>query len=159
MGILNFLDDLQKKGIELQNKSAELMKKRADLQKQLESDPAAEISKLTAKKTKPVNKTKRKSTPKPDRSIEGISKQILAQRDSLVRNGFKQYEFMANSGCCEKCAALNGKHFRISNLKIGVNAPPMHEGCRCSIASWVDDAKYEAWLNSVSNGGKQNKRR
>lgn len=75
---------------------------------------------------------------KPDRSIEGISKQILAQRDSIKRNGFKEYEFIANSDCCEICAALNGKHFKLSALKIGVNAPPMHEECSCSICAYED---------------------
>lgn len=75
---------------------------------------------------------------KPDTSTEGISKQILAQRDSIKSNGFKEYEFIANSDCCEICAALNGKHFRLSALKIGVNAPPMHEGCSCSICAYED---------------------
>lgn len=88
-------------------------------------------------------------SPKPDRSIEGISKQILAARDSMLRNGFTEYEFMANRDCCAICARLNGKHFPIARLQIGVNAPPMHEGCRCSICSYEDDAKYEYWINSL----------
>ena len=86
---------------------------------------------------------------KPDRSIEGISKQILAERDSLIRNGFTEYEFMANRDCCSVCARLNGKHFPVAQLKIGVNAPPMHEGCRCAISAYEDDAEYEKWLNSL----------
>lgn len=86
--------------------------------------------------------------PKPDRSIEGISKQILAQRNSFIKNGFKEYEFIANRDCCEKCAELNGKHFAIKDLKIGVNAPPMHEGCKCSIAAYEDAEEYKKWLNS-----------
>ena len=87
------------------------------------------------------------------RSIEEISKQTLTQRDSMVRNGFSKYEFIANRGCCDICAKLNGKHFAISKLKIGVNAPPMHEGCRCSIASYMSNAEYEAWLNHLDKGG------
>lgn len=82
--------------------------------------------------------------------VDGVSKQILKQRDSLQRNGFKEYEFIANRGCCAACAALNGKHFPISKLKIGVTAPPMHDGCRCSIAAYEDDADYEAWLKSLA---------
>lgn len=91
--------------------------------------------------------------PKPDRSVEGISKQILAQRDSFIRNGFKHYEYIANKKCCSVCAALNGKHFPVSELKIGVNAPPMHDGCSCSIAAWEDGAEYEAWLDYLDKGG------
>lgn len=76
--------------------------------------------------------------PKPDRSVEGITKQILKQRDSICRNGFKEYTFIANSGCCAECQKLHNKHFPVSKFKIGVNAPPMHEGCRCSIAAYSE---------------------
>lgn len=74
--------------------------------------------------------------PKPSRKVEDISGQILAARDSMIANGFKKYEFIANKDCCEVCAKLDGKHFLISSLEIGVNAPPMHEGCSCSIAAY-----------------------
>ena len=86
-------------------------------------------------------------SPKADTSIEGISKLILAQRDSIRKDGFTEYEFIANKNCCEICAALHEKHFPISKLKIGVNAPPMHEGCSCSIAAYEDEAAYNEWLN------------
>lgn len=92
--------------------------------------------------------TKRKTPTRKPLSIEDISKQILAQRDSLRRNGFKKYTIIANSGCCEICAELNGKHFLLSQFKIGVNAPPMHEGCKCSIAAYEDEEEYQKWLNS-----------
>lgn len=91
--------------------------------------------------------------PKPDRSFEGLSKQTLEQRDSFIRNGFEQYEFIANTGCCEKCAQLDGKHFPVKELKIGENAPPMHEGCRCSIAAYSDRREYDEWLDFISSGG------
>lgn len=89
----------------------------------------------------------KKPQEKTDTAKEVAIKQILAQRDSMRRNGFKEYEFIANKNCCEICAALNGKHFHISKLKIGLNAPPMHAGCRCSIAAYENSADYEAWLN------------
>ena len=84
------------------------------------------------------------ATSKPD-----CSTQILAQQKSLTRNGFTEYEFIANRDCCSLCGELNGKHFRVSDLVIGVNAPPMHEGCRCSIAGWSDRSEYDKWLNSL----------
>ena len=105
------------------------------------------------KKDKPVSAQRKKAAPKPDRSIQGISAQTMKQRDSMIRNGIKQYEFIANSNCCEACAALNGKHFPISKLAIGVNAPPMHDGCRCSIAAHMDDEEYDAWLDHLDKGG------
>lgn len=91
--------------------------------------------------------------PKPDRSIEGISKQILSAKESMVRDGVKEYTFLANRGCCPVCAALHEKHFPIAKLNIGVNAPPMHDGCRCAISPYVDREEYEAWLDYVAKGG------
>lgn len=88
------------------------------------------------------------ATAKPEYSIESIRNQILAQRDSLIRNGFRRYEFIANSDCCEVCGKLNGRRFSVSKLETGVNAPPMHEGCRCSISAYCGERKeYEEWLN------------
>lgn len=87
--------------------------------------------------------------------VDGASKQTLKQRDSVIKNGFAEYKFIANRDCCAICAALDRKHFPISKLKIGVNAPPMHDGCRCSIAAYEDDADYEAWLNSLAKKKKK----
>ena len=75
--------------------------------------------------------------------------QILAARDNMIKNGFKEYTFHANHDCCDICAKLNGKHFPISRLKIGTNAPPMHDGCKCSISAYENDEEYKKWLNSL----------
>ena len=79
--------------------------------------------------------------------------QTEAQRQSFIRNGFDEYEFIVNTGCCEICAALNGKHFKVAKMMPGENAPPMHPHCRCSTAAYSDDAEYEAWLDHLENGG------
>ncbi len=55
--------------------------------------------------------------------------QIAAQKDSFVANGFKQYTFIVNTGCCPVCAALNDKHFDVAKMMPGTNAPPMHPNC------------------------------
>ena len=114
------------------------------------------ISKPTDKGVKAIEKHSKvieNHAPKRDVSVEGISEQILAAKENMVRNGFKEYEFIANRGCCAACAALNGKHFPISKLKIGVNAPPMHDGCSCSIASYVDRRELDEILDYVDKGG------
>ncbi|MFR9207019.1 MAG: minor capsid protein [Lachnospiraceae bacterium] len=79
--------------------------------------------------------------------------QIEAQKQSFERNGFTEYEFIANSGCCEICQALNGKHFKVKDMMPGLNAPPMHPRCRCSTAAYSDDTEYEAWLDYLDKGG------
>ncbi len=116
-----------------------------------------EINKPTEKGGKAIAKHQKviesHEPPKPDLSIEGISKQIIALRDNIHKNGCDEYEYIANRNCCNICAALNGKHFPLSELKIGVNAPPMHEGCSCSIAGYIDRSEREAWLDFVSKGG------
>ena len=52
--------------------------------------------------------------------------QTEAQKQSFIRNGFKQYTFITNSGCCDVCAAISGKHFDVDKMMPGENAPPMH---------------------------------
>lgn len=76
--------------------------------------------------------------------------QTEAQKQSFQRNGFDQYEFIANSNCCEHCQALDGKHFNVKDMMPGENASPLHPFCRCSTAAYVDSEEYEAWLDSLS---------
>lgn len=79
--------------------------------------------------------------------------QTEAQKQSFERNGFDQYEFIANSSCCSDCQALNGKHFKVKDMMPGENAAPIHPHCRCSVAAWEDDEEYEAWLDYLDKGG------
>lgn len=79
--------------------------------------------------------------------------QTEAQKESFLRNGFEEYEFIANGDCCDICASLDGKHFKVEKMMPGENAPPIHPNCRCSTAAWMDDEEYEAWLDFLSKGG------
>ena len=79
--------------------------------------------------------------------------QTEAQKQSFVRNGFDMYTFHANSGCCGDCQDLNGKHFKVSEMMVGENAPPIHPHCRCSTSAYADRAEYEEWLDFLANGG------
>lgn len=79
--------------------------------------------------------------------------QTEAQKQSFERNGFSMYEFIVNGDCCKICAGLSGKHFNISKMMPGENAPPMHPNCRCSTAAWEDSREYDAWLNHLASGG------
>ena len=79
--------------------------------------------------------------------------QTEAQRQSFLANGFEEYTFHANRGCCSACADLDGKHFKIKDMMPGKNAPPMHPNCRCSVSAYEDNAEYEAWLDFLDKGG------
>ena len=76
-----------------------------------------------------------------------------AQKQSFERNGFEDYEFIAEPSACPICAALNGKHFKVAKMMPGENAAPMHPYCRCSVAAWEDGDDYEAWLDFLDKGG------
>ena len=79
--------------------------------------------------------------------------QTEAQKQSFMRNGFEQYEFIVNGGCCPICEGLKGKHFKVEKMMPGENAPPMHPHCRCSTAAWEDSKEYDAWLDFLAEGG------
>lgn len=79
--------------------------------------------------------------------------QTEAQKQSFERNGFTEYEFIANSNCCKHCQDLDGKHFKVKDMMPGDNAPPIHAQCRCSTAAYEDSDDYEAWLDYLSKGG------
>ena len=79
--------------------------------------------------------------------------QTEAQKQSFERNGFEQYTFLANSGCCDICQGLNGKHFKVADMMPGENAAPLHPHCRCSTAAYEDSKEYEEWLDYLANGG------
>ena len=79
--------------------------------------------------------------------------QTGAQKQSFERNGFNEYTFIVNGGCCDICQGLSGKHFKVSKMMPGENAPPMHPHCRCSTAAYSDRAEYEQWLDFLEKGG------
>ncbi len=81
--------------------------------------------------------------------------QTEAQKQSFVRNGFVEYEYIAcsNSDACSVCRALDGKHFKIEDMMPGTNAPPMHPRCHCSVAAYMDDEAYEEWIDSYKEHG------
>ena len=76
--------------------------------------------------------------------------QTEAQKESFIRNGFSMYTFHTNTGCCDICAALDGKHFKVDEMMPGKNASPMHPHCRCSASAYEDSEEYEAWLESLN---------
>lgn len=81
--------------------------------------------------------------------------QTDAQVQSFIKNGFDEYTFNALGSACDECKPLDGKHFKIADMLIGENAPPIHPNCRCAISAYMDDDAYEAWLDHMANGGEE----
>lgn len=72
--------------------------------------------------------------------------QTEAQRQSLERNGYGQYEFIALGNACSICKAIDGQSFDVKKMNPGENAPPMHPNCRCSVAAYMDREAFDKWL-------------
>ena len=82
--------------------------------------------------------------------------QTEAQKQSFEKNGFSQYRFIVNGGCCDKCRAIashNAGVYDLKDMMPGENAPPAHPHCRCSTAAYEDSNEYEAWLDYLDKGG------
>ena len=82
--------------------------------------------------------------------------QTEAQKQSFEKNGFSQYRFIVNGGCCDKCRAIashNAGIYDLKDMRPGENASPVHPHCRCSCAAYEDSNEYEAWLDYLDKGG------
>ena len=82
------------------------------------------------------------------------SKQALENIDNL---GAEEFVFICalDSLTCEVCGKMDGKHFPASKYKVGVTAPPMHEGCRCTTAPYFPDmANWESKRAARDENGK-----
>ena len=78
--------------------------------------------------------------------------QTDAQLRSFEANGFDEYTFIVNGGCCDICkeiAKKNDGHYKVKDAKPGENAPPIHPHCRCSTAAYMDTTEFDKWLNSL----------
>ena len=80
--------------------------------------------------------------------------QTQAQAESYEANGIDEYEYVACGlkDVCPLCKEVDGKVFKLKDMEIGENAPPMHPNCHCSTAPYSDRKEYEKWLDGLANG-------
>lgn len=71
---------------------------------------------------------------------------ISAERDAKqYEKDFKYYKISTCPDACSVCKKLSKKTFSFEKRKIGINFPPLHKGCRCTItieenwSKWMDD--------------------
>lgn len=81
--------------------------------------------------------------------------QTEAQKESYKDENINEYEYIACglADCCDICRALDGKHFKVSKMVPGENAPPMHPNCHCSTGPYIDRKEYDEWLDSYKDHG------
>lgn len=80
--------------------------------------------------------------------------QTQAQAESYEANGIDEYEYVACGlkDVCPLCKEMDGKTFKLKDMEIGENAPPMHPNCHCATAPHSDRKEYEKWLDGLANG-------
>lgn len=80
--------------------------------------------------------------------------QTQAQAESYEANGIDEYEYIACSlkDVCPLCKEMDGKTFKLKDMEIGENAPPLHPNCHCATAPYSDRKVYEQWLDGLANG-------
>lgn len=80
--------------------------------------------------------------------------QTQAQIESYEANEIDEYEYVACGlkDVCPLCKEVDGKVFKLKDMEIGLNAPPMHPNCHCATAPHSDRKVYEQWLDGLANG-------
>ena len=80
--------------------------------------------------------------------------QTQAQAESYEANGIDEYEYVACGlkDVCPLCKEMDGKTFKLKDMEIGENAPPIHPNCHCALAPHSDRKEYEKWLDGLANG-------
>lgn len=81
--------------------------------------------------------------------------QTEAALQSMTDNGVTEYKFMVENGVnpCDECLALDGQVFKLSDMNVGKNAPPIHPACHCASAPHIDEAKWQRWLDGPAQAG------
>ena len=73
--------------------------------------------------------------------------QTIATKQHMLENQGPdaEYKYVAklDSKTTKTCRGLNGKVFKVKDMKPGVNAPPMHPFCRSSVVPYVGDWREE----------------
>lgn len=67
---------------------------------------------------------------------------------------YTHYEYLCveDHRTCETCRALSGQTFKISERNAGLNFPPMHPWCRCTVMPVVED--LEMIKSRLTSGGR-----
>lgn len=73
--------------------------------------------------------------------------QTIATKKHMLENQGPdaEYKYVAklDGKTTKTCRGLNGKVFKVKDMKPGVNAPPMHPFCRSSVVPYVGDWREE----------------
>ena len=83
-----------------------------------------------------------------------------AHADRMQKEGIKKYRFVAihDDRTCGRCLKKDGKSFAFKDRKVGLNFPPLHPHCRCTIIADMDpDDDGKDWLDNLLDEWKAGK--
>lgn len=65
--------------------------------------------------------------------------------DKYSEAGIEQYRFLTaqDERTCEQCSPLNMQVFNMEDAEVGVNYPPLHPNCRCTVLAVLTGVKDE----------------
>lgn len=74
--------------------------------------------------------------------------QVETFKSLATDQGYKSYIYVAchKTDVCDVCRELDGKVFKLADMEIGENAPPMHPNCHCSVHRYYSRDEFEEWL-------------
>ncbi|WP_201308089.1 minor capsid protein [Companilactobacillus farciminis] len=79
-----------------------------------------------------------------------------ATSKAYEESGIEEYEYMATleSHTCEVCSRLDGKIFKMSEKREGINYPLIHPHCRCTTVPHIKDLPNvkERWIRDPETG-------
>lgn len=74
-------------------------------------------------------------------NTEGAYFSTLSRKNTFQELDVEEYEIVStlDNKTSEICQDMDGKHFPVSQMKIGVNAPPFHVNCRTTTVPYFND--------------------
>lgn len=70
---------------------------------------------------------------------ESTRVQMLVQKEVLTSNDVDYFIWVPEPTACADCMRMAEESYRVRDLTPGINAPPLHPNCRCTVAP--DDSK------------------
>lgn len=66
--------------------------------------------------------------------------QTQSQQNAYEQCGYDEYQFITiGAGACPICRHMDGRTFKVRDMMVGENAPPLHPNCRCSTSASTED--------------------
>ena len=79
--------------------------------------------------------------------------QVNGAMDAMKTLGVKKYQYICEDkhNSCSTCMGLHKQIFEVSEAIEGVNFPPMHPNCKCTIGSHIDDDNLQELQQGQEN--------